>query len=156
MKRLSKELKVPALCFAQTNRENVETKAGGQIRNSSVIGNSDMLAQFAANIYLLEELTPEEREELNQLDEESATHTLREIACRQRGPCEMGENRLVPVKVTDDRGKTRTRLTKNYLLFRFKTFTMTEVGTLRSILARNASLGIKVQPPPSEPKGPML
>lgn len=154
-KNLSKELHVPILTFAQTNRENVDTKAGERMQNSAVIGGSDMLAQFASVVLLLEELSPEEKEALNQLGPDDATHSLREIACRQRGPCELGEDRLVPVKVEDGKGKVKTRYVKNYLLYRFASFHVTEVGSYRKILERNASLGVKVQPPP-ESRGPML
>lgn len=136
MKRLSKDLQIPVICFAQTNRENVDTKEGGRMHNSAVIGGSDMLAQFASNIYLLDELSPEERAALGLLNPDSPTHSLREIACRQRGPCEMGEHGLVKYK--DERGKDR--YTRNYLLYRFDQFHVTEWGSLRTAIARNKTV----------------
>ncbi len=145
-KNLSKELQVPILSFAQTNKENVDSKGGAKMQNSSVIGGSDMLAQFAANIYLLEEMTPEERAALNQLGQDDATHSLMEIACRQRGECEMGEDRLV--EIPGPKGG-KSRFVKNYLMFNFRSFNVREVGTLRSIIARNAAMGIKVQEMPA-------
>ncbi len=145
-KNLSKELQVPVMCFAQTNRENVDSKGGDKQQNSSVIGGSDMLAQFAANVYLLEELTPEERAALNQLGKDDATHSLREIACRQRGACELGEDRLVEIQGAKGQ---KSRFIKNYLLFRFKTFAVTEIATIREVIARNAAMGIKVQEMPA-------
>lgn len=144
LKRLSKELHVPVMAFAQTNRENVDSKGGARQQNSAVVGGSDMLAQFASNIYLLEELTPEERAAWGQLERGQATHSLREIACRQRGPCELGENKLVPYKD----GKA-TRYTKNYLLYSFDQFHVREVGTFRQIMERQQSLGIQVAPQPA-------
>jgi len=140
MKCLSKELHIPVLCFAQTNRENVDSKAGGRQQNSAVIAGSDLLAQFASNILLLEELTPDERGDLNQFKQGDATHVLREIACRQRGPCELGENRLVPYKD----GKV-TRYTKNCILYNFNQFHVTEVGTLRQVMERNSTTPVNVQ-----------
>lgn len=141
-KNLSKELQVPVLCFAQTNRENVDSKGGEKQQNSAVIGGSDMLAQFSANVMLLEELTPEERAQLKQLGTDGATHSLREIACRQRGPCESGEDKLV--KVIDDRTK-KERYMKNYILYRFQQFHVTEVGTLRSVMEQNRITSVNVQ-----------
>lgn len=140
-KNLSKELMVPVLCFCQTNRENVDSKGGDKQQNSSVIGGSDMLAQFSAMVLLLEELTPEELAGLKQLGPAGATHSLREIACRQRGPCELGENRLVQYKTSQ--GKTKH--CKNYLLYRFEQFKVTEVGTFKQVVDANRVIDIKVQ-----------
>lgn len=143
MKRLSKKLNVPILCFAQTNRENVETKQGDKVQSTAVIAGSDMLGQFASNIFLLEELTPEERAALKQLTPDGATHSLRELACRQRGPCESGQDRMV--KISDPKSK-KEKYVKNFLLYRFSSFHVTEVGSLGQIIEKNASTGINVQP----------
>lgn len=151
MKNLSKELKVPVMCFAQTNRENIDSKGGDKQQNSGVIGGSDMLAQFASNIYLLSELTSDEKVALNQVNPGDATHTLMEIACRQRGECKMGEDRLVKYK--DERGKDR--YCKNHLMFSFNSFNVREVCSYRQILERNQTLGIQAQPEQGV-QGPML
>ncbi|MFA6432919.1 MAG: DnaB-like helicase C-terminal domain-containing protein [Candidatus Paceibacterota bacterium] len=148
IKNLSKELNIPAICFCQTNRENVETKGGEKQQNSSVIGGSDMLAQFSSVVLLLEELTPDERAAMNQLGKDDATHSLREIACRQRGPCELGEDRLVPIKA--EKG-SKIRYVKNYLLFNFSQFNVREVSTLKRVVERNTAMGINVQPVESKP-----
>jgi replicative DNA helicase len=149
MKRLSKELAVPIMCFAQTNRENIETKAGERMQNTGVVGGSDMLAQFASNVYLLSELTPEERAAWNLLGANDATHSLIDVACRQRGPCELGEDRLV--RISDLKSK-KDKYVKNFLLYRFKQFHVTEMGTLRQVIAKNAALGIDIQPALQERK----
>ena len=145
MKRLAKRIGVPILCFAQTNRENTETKMGDKVESTATVSGSDMLAQFASNVYLLQELTPEEKAALHQLGPDGATHSLKELACRQRGPCELGEDRMV--KIIDPRTK-KERYVKNYILFQFKSFNVKEIGTLRSVIEKNAALGINVQPPP--------
>ncbi len=141
LKNLSKELNVPSLCFCQTNRENVDSKGGEKQQNSSVIGGSDMLAQFSAMVLLLEELTPEEIAGLKQMGPDGATHSLREIACRQRGPCELGENRLVKYKNAQGKDK----YCRNYLLFRFDSFNVKEVGTFKRVVEKNSVIDIKVQ-----------
>ncbi len=132
LKNLTKELGVPCLCFAQTNRENVDSKAGDKQQNSSVIGGSDMIAQFASNIYLLEDLSPDERANLNQINPGDGTHSLREIACRQRGPCELGEDGYVQYK--DQFGKNKWG--KNYLIYNFDSFNVTEVTTFRRLMEK--------------------
>lgn len=149
-KNLSKELRVPVMCFAQTNRENVDSKAGERQENSAVIGGSDMLAQFASNIYLLSELSPDERAQLGQLNPDDATHSLREIACRQRGPNELGEGKLVKYKV-----KGKDRYTRNFLLFNFTNFAVKEVGSFRQVVDRG-QLVVDVQGNPGASSGPLL
>lgn len=149
-KNLSKELSVPCLCFAQTNRENEDSKAGGRMQNSSVIAGSDYIAQFASNVYLLQDLTPEEQMELGQIAPGDATHSLREIACRQRGPNQLKQHRRVLMK--DARGKDRWH--RNYLLFSFDSFRVKEIGTLKDIVERGA-LVVNVQED-TTPKGPLL
>ncbi len=141
MKNLTKELQVPCLCFCQTNRENVESKAGERIQNSSIIGGSDMIAQFASHILLLEKLTPEERVMLNQIELDSATHALKAIACRVLGPDDFGENRLV--KYQDARGKDR--FCENYLLYNFNSFKVTEIGTFNQIMEKNKITKVSIQ-----------
>lgn len=141
-KNLAKELDIPIFCFAQTNRENEDTKQGEKIRNSSVIGGSDMIAQFASNIYLLEKLPPEEKVKICTDPEYQFTHTLRGIETRQLGPNEMGLEGTV--KYQDDRGKDR--YCHNFLLFNFSNFYVTEIGTFRDAVERQQSLNIKAQP----------
>lgn len=143
IKNLTKELKVHCLCFAQTNRENVDSKGGERQESSAVIGGSDMIAQFASCIFLLSELTPEDKMNYNQIKPGDATHSLKEIACRQRGPCELGEDRLV--KYTDEKGKER--FCKNYILLNFDSYNVREVSTFRQMVEKNKITGVNVQKP---------
>lgn len=140
-KNLAKELDIPIFCFAQTNRENEDTKNGEKMRNSAVIGGSDMIAQFASNIYLLEKLPPEEKVKICTDPNFLFTHSLRGIETRQLGANEMGLD--CTVQYQDDRGKDR--YTHNYLLFNFSNFYVTEVGTFKDAVERQKTLGIKTQ-----------
>lgn len=142
-KRLAKQLNVPVIMFAQANRENSETKAGDKVESTAVISGSDMLAQFASCIFLLQEMTPDERAAFRQLGPDGATHSLKDLACRQRGPCSLGEDGMV--KISDPKSK-KERYVKNFLMYRFESFNMVECGTLRQIIEQNASTGINVQP----------
>jgi replicative DNA helicase len=150
-KNLSKELRIPIVAFGQANREGEDSKAGSKVQNSSVIGGSDMIAQFCSNIYLLSRLSPEERVWLNQVAPGSATHSLRLIAPRQLGPNELGQDCLV--RYTDDRGKERW--SENFLLFSFENFVFREVCTFRDIVQRG-ELVANVQQGHGGPAGPML
>ncbi len=148
-KNLSKELDIPILAFAQTNRENEDSKAGDRIRNSSVVGGSDMIAQFASNIYLLEKLTHEDRAQLCPDDRIKFTHRLLPIATRQLGPDTLGKNRLVRYK--DARNKDR--YTDNYLLLNFSNFHVEECAhpTLHDLMEAQRALGIPVAAAPENP-----
>jgi replicative DNA helicase len=142
MKNLAKELDIPIWIFCQTNRENEDSKDGQKIRNSSVIGGSDMIAQFSSTILLLERIPPEEKVKICTDVNFQFTHSLRAIETRQLGPNEMGLD--CSVKYQDDRGKDR--YCQNYVLFNFSNFNVTEVGTFKDALERQKSLGIKTQP----------
>ena len=133
LKNLCKELTLPCICFCQTNRENIETKAGDRMQNTGVIGGSDMLVQFCSNAYLLQELFPEERAALGQLGPNAATHSLKDIATRQWGENKYGEYKTVKYK--DEKGKDA--YCKNYLLFNFHQYNVVEVGTFRQIWERS-------------------
>ncbi len=144
-KQLSTELNLHILCFAQTNRENEDSKAGYKQTNSSVIGGSDMIAQFASNIFLLERLSPEERAMYSVSPERSFTHTLKEIATRQLGPNDLRQHRLV--KYQDERGKDR--YCQNHLLFNFDHFHVKEMGTFYDLVERNrARIDVQAATPP--------
>jgi replicative DNA helicase len=152
IKNLGRELGIPIITFAQSNRENVESKAGDRQRGTGVVGGSDMLLQFCSNGYLLEELTPDERLEMNQLGAEDATHSLRELACRQQGPRELGIGGMVKYK--DEKGKDK--LCKDFLLYNFSSFRVKEVCSFRDVVQRAQSVGAKIQPPDAKPRGEML
>ena len=145
-KNVAVELDIPVMMFCQANRENEDSKFGGKIQNTNVIAGSDMIAQFATNVYLLEKLTLEQKVHLNLLDGDSATHTLSELACRQYGPNEQGYDTLVKYK--DDRA--RDKYARNYLLYTFKDFKVSEWGTFKDAVER-AALIQNVQPPAPPP-----
>lgn len=145
-KNLSIELDLPVVMFCQANRENEDSKAGGRMQNTNVIAGSDMIAQFATNVYLLEKLTLDERVRLNLTDDDAATHSFKLLAPRQLGPNEMGLDCMV--KYRDDRGKDR--YTDNYLLFGFHNFKVSERGTFKDAVAR-AAIVQNVQPPAAPP-----
>lgn len=146
LKNLSKELELPILGFVQANRENEDSKAGGRIQNSSVVAGSDMIAQFATNVHLLERLTPEQRTFLGQLTPDSATHSLKIIAPRQLGPNELGLDRLVKYQEMQHNRQMVDRHCENYLLMSFHNFVVSERGTFYDAIERNKITGVNVQP----------
>lgn len=155
-KCLIKDINVPLVAFAQANREGEDTKQGSRLSNSSVIGGSDMIAQFCSNIYLLEKLSAEERASLNQLTPESATHSLKLIAPRQLGPNELGNDCLVKyTEVNPTTRKSYDRWCENHLLLSFNQFRFSEVGTFKDVYERSRSTGINVQSEQGT-QGPML
>ncbi len=153
-KNLSKELNVPVLTFVQTNRENEDSKGGSKIRNSSAIAGGDMLAQFGANVYLLERFSAEERKQLCPDDSGKFTHGLFPIKTRQLGPDTLGMNRLVKYTELAANNRTVVRWVDNYLLFNFDSFNVNEcvTPTLYDLIQRNTTRGINVQAAPLSPK----
>ncbi len=141
-KNLSKDLNLPIVCFVQTNRENEESKSGGKMVNSSVIGGSDMIAQFGSNIYLLDKLSPDERKRLAPDDAVRFTHRLLPIATRQLGPDIMGKNRLVRYR---DEGQRKDRFCENHILLNFDNFNVTEATTFYDLMEKYRTRGIEVQ-----------
>ena len=156
-KNLSKELSLPILTFCQANRENEDTKGGGRMQNTAVVGGSDMIAQFASNVYLLEKLAPEDRMRMCPDLRVKFTHRLLPLVTRVLGPDDMMKNRLV--KYRDEGGK-KDRFCDNYVLFNFDTFNVKEceqAPTFYDLVERNRIMGIPVdQPPPGASGGPML
>lgn len=152
-KNLAKELHIPVWALVQAGRENEDSKAGGRISNGNAIAGSDMISQFASNIYLFQRLSIEERLELNQISPDSATHNLIEIYTRQQGPDELEQRRLV--KYPDPRtGKERYK--ENSLFYCLANFGVTEIGSLRDIVERNKIAGIDVQGVTQEQQERML
>lgn len=149
LKNLSKELEIPLLMFCQANRSGEDTKEGGRMQNSSVIGGSDMIAQFASNCYLLERLSPEERMELDPAQVLQFTHRLTAIATRVLGPDNMGKNRLVKYQsINPSTKKSQTRYIDNAVLLNFDSFNVREcVGapTLFDLVERQRTTGVPVQ-----------
>lgn len=145
LKNIGKELNVATLCFCQTNRENVDSKQGEKQQSTAVIGGSDMIAQFSSNVFLLEKLTEDERNDLGQLNPDGATHSLKILAERQQGPRELGEDRPVKTTVQNGPNRGKIKIASNYLLFRFDNFNVKEVGTLRLAMEKLAVLGASVQ-----------
>jgi replicative DNA helicase len=147
-KNLSIELNLPIIVFCQANRENEDSKTGGKMQNTNVIAGSDMIAQFATNIYLLEKLTLDQKVWLNLLDPNQATHSLTVLAPRQLGPNETGLDCMVKFK--DKLGKDR--YLDNFLLFSFHNFKVTEYGTFKEAVER-ANVIQNVQHPQPVPAG---
>lgn len=145
LKNIGKELNVATLCFCQTNRENVDSKQGEKQQSTAVIGGSDMIAQFSSNVFLLEKLTEDERNDLGQLTSDGATHSLKILAERQQGPRELGEDKPVKITVQNGPNKGKIKIASNYILFRFDNFNVKEVGTFRSAMERAAVLGAPIQ-----------
>lgn len=141
-KNLSKELNVHIFCFAQANRENEDSKYGNKVHNSSVIGGSDMIAQFASNIYLLEQYSGEEKIKICGDETFKFTHALKEIVTRQLGPDIGGHRRTV--KYQDDHSKDR--YCSNFLLFNFNNFHVQEIGTFQDAVDRSKVFA-NIQPP---------
>lgn len=146
-KNLAIELDLPVVMFCQANRENEDSKQGGRMKNTNVIAGSDMIAQFATNVYLLEKLTLEDRVRLNLSGPDAATHSLMMLAPRQLGPNEMKQDCWVKYK--DDRGKDR--YTDNYLLYSFQNFKVTECGTFKDAVERAAIVQNVQHPAPPAP-----
>jgi len=145
LKGLSKELEIPVLAFVQANRENEDSKSGPRMQNSSVIAGSDMIGQFASNIWLLEKLTTDQRAAFGLNGPDAATHGFRIIAPRQLGPCELGLDRLVKYQETTLNGKPIDRHVDNFVLFSFNNFVVSERGTFYDLVERNKVAGINVQ-----------
>lgn len=152
-KCLGKELNVPIIAFVQTNRENEDTKQGGKMLNSTVISGGDMLAQFVAMLFVLDKLSPEERQRLCPDQSIKFSHRLIPIATRQLGPDNMGKNRLV---YWDEVNPTTKRTTKrscdNYMLLNFDSFKVSECSTptFYDLMARMQTLNVPVAAPPPE------
>lgn len=147
-KNVAVELNIPVMMFCQANRENEDTKGAGKMTNTSVIAGSDMIAQFATNVYLLEKLNIDQKVMLNLLDRDLATHSLKILAPRQLGPNEMGMDCLVKYK--DDGAKDRYM--DNYLLYTFKDFKVTEYGTFKDAVERAAIVrDVQGAPAPAHP-----
>lgn len=144
MKNLAKELNVPILAFCQANRSGEDTKEGNRLQNTAIIGGSDMIAQFASSVFLLERLGPEERMSLCPDLSIRFTHRLIPMVTRTLGPDNLGKNRLVRYKD----GK-RERWTDNCILFNFDSFNVSECSeapTLYDLVERMKVNGIQVQP----------
>jgi hypothetical protein len=155
-KNLSKELNLPVLTFCQANRENEDTKGGARIQNTAAIGGSDMIAQFASNVYLLERMSPEDRMRMCPDLRVKFTHRLLPLVTRVLGPDDMNKNRLV--KYREEGGK-KDRFCDNYLLFNFDTFNVHEceqAPTFYDLVERNRIMGIPVAQPDPSGGGPLL
>jgi replicative DNA helicase len=151
------ELHIPMIAFAQANREGEDSKQGGRMSNSSVVGGSDMITQFCSNIYLLERLSAEDRAALNQTTPDSATHSLKLIAPRQQGPNENGYDCLVKYQESVQGRKPVDRWCENYILLSFHNFVFREVGTFKDLYERACAMGISAAVQPDvKPRGEML
>lgn len=142
-KNLTKEINVPVLAFCQANRSGEDSKDGHRLQNSSIIGGSDLIAQFSSNVYLLDRLSPEERMQLCPDQSQKFTHRILPLATRVLGPDNHQRARLVRYK--DGRGKDRW--TDNYLLFNFDSFNVREAQnpTLWDLLQRQGLSQVPVQ-----------
>lgn len=145
LKNLSKELNLPIWSFCQANRTGEDTKDGGRLQNSSIIGGSDMIAQFSSSVMLLERISPDERMKLCPDMSIRFTHKLMPIATRTLGPDTLGKNRLVRYK--DEKGKDHW--TDNCILLNFDSFNVTEcreAPTLLDLVERQRTMAVQVQP----------
>lgn len=152
-KNAVKELQIPLFAMVQAGRQNEDTKEGSKIENGSVIAGSDMISQFCSSMMLLQKLTPEERTMFGQEEPGGATHSLKNIYCRQRGPNELGKDCIVKYQAPAAHGKTVTKYTENHLLYSFDRFVVTEVGTLKDAIAGLSAIDVQKQ---GVPKGALL
>lgn len=158
LKNLSKELQLPILTFAQSNRTGEDTKEGTRLHNSSIIGGSDMIAQFSSNVYALDRLAPDELKTLCPDGWAKFTHRLIPIATRVLGPDTLGKNRLVRFR---DAKTKKDRWCENCVLLRFDSFNVSECAeapTLLDLIERQRATGIEVQAakPAEEDTAPLL
>jgi replicative DNA helicase len=147
-KRTANELQIPVWALVQAGRQNEDTKEGAKVENGSVVAGSDMINSFCSNIYLLQKLTPQERAALGQHEAGGATHSLKNIYPRQLGPNELGKDCQVRYQVVPEQGKPFMRTVDNFLLYSFRSFHVSEVGTLKDVVDRLQSNVPEVQPPP--------
>ena len=131
MKKLSEELDCPILTACQNNREGV---VGGRDASEIVddersIGISDRVTHFASGVWIFRRRTPEEVA----LDtEESGTHKLIEVVCREQGREAAGHQDSM--RRTFPNGKTL--YVKNFINFNIQNFKVEERGSLADCITR--------------------
>jgi replicative DNA helicase len=134
IKKVATELQVPILSSSQTNRTNESrSNANMRISDGSVISMSDMIAQFASNIFLLNRLTLEERQEYQGSYGVEPSHSLLNIYSRSQGPEAPGFNDIVKVIHGD-----KVTWVDNIFLLSFDSFKFEELGCLSDFVNKRA------------------
>lgn len=134
LKKISEELGLVCLSAAQNNRSGEVARTGNALErrdDGAVIGQSDQIAQFASQIYILGKLTASENMELlDGYGVKNATHFCKSIYSRNLGEeaC-MGFNDLIKVQVGD-----KVEWRENVLYYNITNFLCTEITDLATLV----------------------
>jgi hypothetical protein len=138
LKKLAEELDVPILTACQNNREGVVggREASDIVDDERSIGISDRITHFASAVWIFRRRTPEEV----LLDtEESGTHKLVEVVCREQGRDAAGHQDAIRRTFPDG----KVKYIKNFINFEIRNFKVEERGSLVDCIARqNAQHGV--------------
>lgn len=125
-KQICTDLNVCPVTAIQTSRANV---GANKVSDSSVISNSDMVAQLASNVCLLEKLDLEEVQMLDVDFGVRATHSLISLASRNQGYDAPGFTDTVKIQKGDG-----FEYVSNKLYYNFDNFLVTEVNSLDKLV----------------------
>lgn len=134
LKKLSEELMCPIITAMQMNRtgENFNRKAGTVVDDSSAIALSDRLQWFASFVAIFRRKT---LDEIAKDGQDFGTHKLVPIKTRFQGKDAAGHHDLV--KRMDENKEFTYQ--NNFLNFSVENFSVTEMGSLEDIVAKENS-----------------
>jgi len=125
-KQICTDLNVAPLTAIQTSRANA---GSNRVSDSSVIANSDIVAQLASNVELLERLELDDIQKLQVDFGINATHSMVSVASRNQGVNGQGFSDHVKIQVGD-----KVEYVKNKIYFKFDNFKITELGSLEYLV----------------------
>jgi replicative DNA helicase len=125
-KQICTDINVSPLTAIQTSRANAGVN---RVSDSSVISNSDMVAQLASNVCLLERLELDDVQKLQVDFGVNATHSLVSVASRNQGIEAPGFTDHVKIQVGD-----KVEYVDNKIYYNFDNFKITEIASLDSLV----------------------
>jgi len=125
-KQICTDLNVCPLTAIQTSRANA---GANKISDSSVIANSDMVAQLASNVLLLEKLDLDMVQKLQVDFGVNATHSMTSLASRNQGIMAPGFSDYVKIQNGD-----KVEYVDNKIYYRFDNFKITEIDSLQNLV----------------------
>lgn len=135
-KQLATELEIPIIAAVQTNRTNTYNGFGSKVENSSIVAGSDEIARVCSNLFLLQQLSVDEKLSFGEPD---AALTLKALKTRQLGPNNKRLNNLVKYM---DNG--RVKFCENYLVYSNNYFNIKEMCSFQDIVKKNDNKIINV------------
>jgi replicative DNA helicase len=125
-KQICTDLNVCPTTAIQTSRANA---GANRVSDSSVLSNSDIVAQIASNVNLLERLELDDVQKLQVDFGINATHSLISVASRNQGLNAQGFSDYVTVQNGD-----RVEYLPNKIYYRFENFKITEIASLEELV----------------------